>query len=335
MARGPRCTDAQERGQDTCDGNSTCFEGGGQNCQLYLCAGNVCGDSCGSNTDCDPNAFCNGSGQCVFRGNNGDSCQADNECFSGQCCGNICRQCCTSAACTEATAPVCQNNTCQTCTANPGDCPNGTCCIDETLQCVANYTQGEVRRESNICAPPCTDSSQCNADALCVAGICQQCDVFNGQDLQTVINAADAGETIYVCAGMYPGEGGQLDIDKDLTIFGAGDGIGGTFVSDRIRVSAPDPQDPPTVTLTGLSIKGQATGVVLVDARLTMNNCTVFESTKGVTNTRGTLEMNNCDILNNTVSFNSDGGGLTNTNGFVTLNGCLIQGTAPQMARAS
>jgi hypothetical protein len=283
---GPSCSNGFAVPGDYCDGTGICVSPSPFPCQPYLCAGDTCGNTCTDDNDCEAWP--------AF-------CNAQNECSYKLPLGSTCdgdSDCISNACCGGA---------CQECCAN-SDCTGGNVCG-------ANFT----------CIPSCTSSS-CSADKLCINELCLACDVVDGMNLQTAIEAADAGATLLVCAGTYPGDGGQVDIDKDLTIIGAGDGGNGTFVSDRIRVSAPDPQNLPTVTLTDIRVKGQATGVVLVDANLTMNNCTVFESTKGVTNTRGTLVMNDCSILDNIVSFNSDGAGLTNINGFATLNGCLIQG---------
>lgn len=323
--QGPRCVDGQERAQDTCDGSGTCFEDGGQSCRPYLCAGTVCGEPpCSGDGDCDANAFCSGSGECQFLGNDGDGCEADDECFSGQCCSNVCRQCCDSDACTEPTAPVCFNNVCSPCTSDPGNCPGDTCCNATTLQCVETCPQDEVCRETNICGAPCTSGS-CNAAELCVEGVCQACDVFNTQDLQTFIDAADAGSTLYVCPGTYLSQVSAFTINKSLTVIGAGDGGGGTLLAHRLDVEVD--VNPPDVTLNSMLIQGQGVGInSLQGAKLTMRNCTVSQSGRGIDKTGGSLVMNHCKVLNNTNA--PEGAGIRNNNGSVELNDCLIEGNS-------
>lgn len=322
---GPACNSGVEHPQDTCDGAGACQPGADQPCGLYECAATSCKTACDGTADCFPTAYCNGSGVCTEKGNNGESCLGGNECFSGACCGNVCQECCNSSDCSalNPSTPICLNNVCVSCTASPGDCPGDTCCNAFTQECVATCPGDDICGASNTCIAPCSSGNPCNADELCVQGICRDCTLFNGQSLQTAITNAAAGATLYLCPGTYHEPSTEFDIDKAITLIGAGDGSGGTLVGDRVRITAG--ADEP-VEFRNLAIKGQATGVILQGGSLVMTSCTVFESTRGIDKTSGTLVMHDCKVLNNICP--ADGAGIRNTNGSVELHGCLVQGNA-------
>jgi hypothetical protein len=184
----------------------------------------------------------------------------------------------------------------------------------------------------NICAAPCSDSNPCNADELCVEGICRECTLFNGQNLQTAITNAAAGATLYVCPGSYTGDFGQFEIDKSITIIGAGDGAGETALFGLVSVDEAGTQQEPVV-LRDLRIVPSGFGIRQTGGNLRMERCTVrggASQSIGVDNTGGVLEMRRCQVINNTT--NASGAGVRNLNGTVILRNCRIEGNTAQSA---
>jgi pectin methylesterase-like acyl-CoA thioesterase len=103
------------------------------------------------------------------------------------------------------------------------------------------------------------------ATEICDAGTCRTCTVCptcTYTTVQAAIDAANPGDTIFICAGIYLG---NLSIPKPLTLVGAGDGddqanntilqgTGGGAVVD-IPINGPDQN----VALRDLRITGGAT----------------------------------------------------------------------------
>jgi Ca2+-binding RTX toxin-like protein len=99
--------------------------------------------------------------------------------------------------------------------------------------------------------------------------------VVPGQSIQAAVNAAVNGDTIEIAAGTYRE---QVTINgKDLTIHGAGDGVGGTTIESpdaaSLVVNATDPNaarpnkfavvavtGPTNVTIDGLAVDGRGQG---------------------------------------------------------------------------
>ena len=182
----PFCAANTQKSQDYCDGLGACVDGGMAPCEPYLCDGDVCGTTCGSDADCTATSYCD-MGQCVPHHVEGTACSAGNECASsfcvdGVCCNNACDQPCRacnispnvgscslvakyeqdtfpSNACTVQYAcdgaGACKKALGQSCFSN-GDCVNNLC---DNLTCGKALGKG------------CNNSEQCTS-LQCVDGYC-------------------------------------------------------------------------------------------------------------------------------------------------------------------
>jgi predicted outer membrane repeat protein len=162
---------------------------------------------------------------------------------------------------------------------------------------------------------------------MCDAGSCVACDVCASgcsfSSIQAAIDAAVTGATIRICLGAY----GQVNVNKNLTLIGAGDGDNPT--SNTILNGS---QSGTTLQFNGVVAaaqrmritggRGNAGGGVLNAASATLTNCTITGNTStnnggGVYNAGGTIKFVGCTITQNNAT--SSGGGIY-TNGVVTLD---------------
>lgn len=232
-----------------------------------------------------------------------------------------CKRCCQQTTATDATGKkvcacfpngsACTTDAAFTCCT--GICTDGACsgvakcpvCTGTTPIC-----------EGTTCVA-CTSTTQCPANTICMPdGSCQPCDVCpSGCSFMGVQAAIDSDTpqltTIRVCPGTYVG---NIEIPRDLTLIGAGDGTGagnttlqGDVNNQPNSVVTIDPLGQ-TVTLRSLRITGGfddlGGGICHQGASLTMIDCTV---------TGNTADM--------------DGGGLCSDPGSVAfLTDCAISG---------
>ena len=163
-------------------------------------------------------------------------------------------------------------------------------------------------------SPPCT---------VCSSG----CPL---NSVQAAINAASAGATITLCAGIYEG---NVAVDRDLTLIGAGHGgvgqtrLEGTGSGRVVTIAAGR-----TVTLRSLRITGGTVDVgagIFNEGQLTLIDCTITENDAGgngggIYNVGdGTLALTGCTISANTST--SAGGGIFN-DGTCTIEASSITG---------
>jgi hypothetical protein len=142
------------------------------------------------------------------------------------------------------------------------------------------------------------------------------------QDLQAAIYDADAGSTLYICAGTHTSQSGEFFINKSLTLVGAGENNSGTLLNATVRIF--DTTDPPGVSLSNLRISSESTGLVLVRSTVTMDSCTVSMSRRGISQTFGSLLMRGCSVRNNRGLQDEIGVGIESVNGSIELRNCLI-----------
>jgi hypothetical protein len=172
-----------------------------------------------------------------------------------------------------------------------------------------------------------------SASTACVCGdVCASGCPFTA--LQAAVDAANSGDTIRLCAGTYLGPAAIADIDKDLTIVGAGDGAdpatetildaAGTGQVLRIRSTR-------TVTLQGLRLTGGvgSAGGVRNEGDLTMTGCTVHRNTgasggPGGMLSLGPLSMTDCTVSENTSSA-ANVGGIRASFVVLRLTRCMIR----------
>jgi hypothetical protein len=155
----------------------------------------------------------------------------------------------------------------------------------------------------------------CAGNSLCVSGTCEACDVCPSGCLFTTIDqamaAANSGETIHVCPGLYTG---NLDIHKNLTLIGAGDGNGaGSTILQGIpaKLSVMTVATSTSVNLQRLRITGGDT---------TTNGTAPLAG--GITNF-GILALTGCTISGNIGGL---GGGIFHSGGNLTLTDCTVAG---------
>lgn len=185
-----------------------------------------CAASCTSDIECDANAYCNGSGQCVPDQPDGGVCVDDGECQSAHCQNGFC---CASGDCCAASndcnaydqAPACGTpSTCQ------GTRVEGLC--SPTYQCGPSTVaddSGCATIEANACGPypaqvcttatsqnpptcatTCTGDAQCDASAHCSGGMCVP-DIGTGgscmqpQDCQAGLSCVDGVCCTSSCTG--------------------------------------------------------------------------------------------------------------------------------------
>jgi len=186
----------------------------------------------------------------------------------------------------------------------------------------------------------------CAGNTLCLGSVCQACDVCTvGCLFSTIaqaVAAASSGDTIRLCPGLYAG---NLTVDKDLTLVGAGDGngAGSTILQGTGTTSVVTITFSRTVSLQHLRITGGKVGSgggIHTNGALTLTDCTVARNTAsggvgasfggGIFNGgSGTLTLNGCTIAANKAV--GDGGGIANF-GTVTLTGSTVRGNTATSA---
>jgi hypothetical protein len=254
----------------------------------------------------------------------------------------------------QITAPFCDNGSCGWCVADDqcqstgqGDvCCNGACLAGDCCSDAQCTDPAKPFCTDNICGTTCSSSSQCPSGTLCAGGACQSCDVWESgcdfDSVQAAVNAAESGDTIYICPGEYQDAKGRVTIDDqhqdlELTLVDAGDGV--DPASDTILRNTEDGQYVMllwgTITLKGLRITGGrhnfAGAGISSWQSLTMVNCTVIDNISATAGgglySSGTLEMKNCTIQENKAE-TGGGLGLFRTQfaqpSFATLTGCGI-----------
>jgi hypothetical protein len=192
----------------------------------------------------------------------------------------------------------------------------------------------KAESRAKTCAGRCGRvKNRCKKTVDCGSCVCDVCaSGCPSTALQAAIDTANSGDTIRLCAGTFLGEKAIADIDKDLTIVGAGDGAdpetatildaAGTGQVLRIRSTR-------TVTLQGLRITGGVGGGVGNQGDLIMTGCTVHRNTNAALGpggilSLGPLSMTDCTVSENTSS-PSNVGGVRTFNADLTLTRCTIR----------
>jgi hypothetical protein len=156
----------------------------------------------------------------------------------------------------------------------------------------------------------CKKTVECGS---CVCGdVCASGCPFTA--LQAAVDAANSGDTIRICAGTYLRADAITDIDKDLTIVGAGDG------ADPATNTILDADETTTV----LRIRSGRT-VVVLGLRLTggVGVGDGFAVAGGVRNL-GDLTMSGCTVSGNQGSASRGGPGGIYSDGPLTMTDCTV-----------
>jgi predicted outer membrane repeat protein len=168
---------------------------------------------------------------------------------------------------------------------------------------------GLIKDGTGVCAAPCTPAT-CAGTNLCVNGTCQPCDVCASgcffSSVQAAIDVASPGQTITVCAGTFTG---NLDIDQDLTLIGAGSGFG---AGNTILQG----------TGTGSVVTNILNAVTLRSLRIVGGNAASHGG--GIRSQSGPLELIDCTVTGNTAPVSGGGiyaeGSLILTKSVITGN---------------
>jgi hypothetical protein len=200
-----------------------------------------------------------------------------------------------------------------------------------------------IKDGTGVCAAACTPAT-CAAANLCVDGTCQPCDVCQDgcffSSVQAAINAAAQGETIRICPGLYPGD---VTIGKNLTLIGAGDGLGAGNTILQGSGTAPVvafADNTPPVTMRGLRITGGKSpygggiyNAVNAAETVTLIDCTVSGNTAtgasgggggGIFIDFGTLQLTGCTVSGNQTD--NLGGGIYVNGATLSLTNSTIAG---------
>lgn len=173
-----------------CSGDGTaCPASNSSECAPYLCVAGACKRSCGSNSECADNTYCDLTNPdpkirntCFGKLPPGAGCAQGGQCATGNCVDGVC---CKTAVC-----GVCQNCA-ATGTATPGECvnvsakavdvtPPGTCAPSATSCGLTGLCDGKGGCESNngqacgsVCIPAAMSGGvQKSQAALCTANMC-------------------------------------------------------------------------------------------------------------------------------------------------------------------
>ena len=172
-----------------------------------------------------------------------------------------------------------------------------------------------------------TLSCSCQANQLCVSGVCQQCSVTCsgtamqcGAALQAALNG---GGTLHVCPGRYVG---NFTISTAVSVIGAGEGddpdsntildVGG---SGRVLVITPGvgPVELERLRITDSNPAQAGGGIDHGGTMLRMTECTVSGNTSGGFGggiaAGGMLEMTRCTVRDNHATGISSHGGAAST----------------------
>jgi len=79
------CVSGTASAARTCDGAGACRPAVNTSCLPYACAGSTCTTQCAGSSDCDANAWCNGT-KCQVRVGIGGTCSSDQECVLNASC---------------------------------------------------------------------------------------------------------------------------------------------------------------------------------------------------------------------------------------------------------
>jgi hypothetical protein len=205
------------------------------------------------------------------------------------------------------------------------------------------------------CAPPACGSVPdgcggslscgCTGNTICLTGTCQPCDVCSSgcgfRSVQQAIDAAAAGASIRLCAGLYTED---LTLTKSLSLIGAGPGTGAgdTILHGSGTTSVVRNEAAVTVSLQHLRITGGVAsfggGILHADGTLALTSCTVSGNTAavnggGMYTSLGTVTLDAASEVTGNAADPTDpdsGGGIYNSGSAVTLSRAdTVSGNTP------
>jgi uncharacterized protein YjbI with pentapeptide repeats len=179
-----------------------------------------------------------------------------------------------------------------------------------TTFCGTRMCDGSIRSDDCPGTPAadiCCADADCGPNRFCDGGACAACTVCLTPgacaftSLAAAVAATGGPTTIHICPGAYVTQ--SVELDKDLTIVGAGGGDGGTIL-DRVSPTGGD--------------------VLNVSANVTVEirNLAVIRGFSGIIN-RGTLTLRGVTVRNNH-AFDGAGGGISNSGTLTLANGTRV-----------
>jgi hypothetical protein len=235
MCSAATCTGSTFTAAGFCSGSGNpCPSVASGSCSPYLCASaTACRTNCTTNAHCVNDTFyCNGSGMCVAKQNNGTACGGPDQCGSGFCVDGVCcgtGSCATCQACNIAgSAGTCANV--GTGSTEPhGRCPVSTTC-GNTGTCNGSGACTQAPSSTQCGSAACVGSTFtpavfCSGSGTCPSPTTTNCGVYTcntNNTCRTVCQtSADcANQTTHYCTGA----GGSCVTKKGLGIACGGDG---------------------------------------------------------------------------------------------------------------
>ncbi len=181
------CTAGVYGGDGLCDSAGNCAQGTPVVCDPFVCdaAGTACLTTCGAQSDCMAGTFCDGTGVCQPKLNDGVVCADGFQCLSGSCptedgvcCDTSCDTSCVAClaaktggvdgTCGPVTAGTDLDNECGADVCSGG----GACrCADGQL----NGAETDIDCGGGVCAD-CSPGQTCIANSDCTSGNCPSAD---------------------------------------------------------------------------------------------------------------------------------------------------------------
>lgn len=268
----------------------------------------------------------------------GGTCSQDRP---SSCCSGVCDQASSTCCVPEEPALTCtghcgevENNcgqvvSCKPCECDPVCGPCNVCSVGECVPCPGCCDGSETCQGGNSDKACGVDNAMCedctaNGQVCGGDGVCCYATV---QEFAALLADPTGPATIHLCAGSFEGEA-IWSIERPVTIIGAGDGNGGTVLS-QVYVVAGTEASP--VHLTNLAITGGSRGITADgDFHWAMTDCTVRDNTRSAVGhglfNRGTMTLTRCKILNNGARLGAEddgGGGLANTGSAILADCCF------------
>ena len=172
------CTGTTHQFADKCSGTGSCTDGGQEDCSPYVCTGTTCGTSCSAQSDCISGYYCElGSGTCLSKKPDGQSCGNTFECASDHCQNGFC---CASGNCCATTANCTAFQVAPSCTSASGcDGERTDASCNGNFQCVTTVVDDDTACANSVCVASTCDATgslqfiaakRCNSSGQCNQG---------------------------------------------------------------------------------------------------------------------------------------------------------------------
>jgi len=177
------CADGKVSGL-TCDTGGNCLSGTSVTCAPYVCGAAACKTTCAGDADCTSTAYCTSVSTCAPKKNNGQKCDANKECTSGNCVDGVCcngtclQQCeaCNEPGSEGSCVPIkgAPRGTRTVCKGDPAIC-GGQCDGIKPNECAYAPTTKEC---GSKCAMGTEVKSLCDGAGSCAVGPLRACGAY-------------------------------------------------------------------------------------------------------------------------------------------------------------